>query len=305
MASHDQVAHAWAHQTGRHRKGFNMFYEGETIFSYGYHFPIAKITTAPNGERVVLFTTEEHSVSTAKHKTIVRRAINSNSHPNVLNIPLRVSQYAYRELPIEECRKLLLDQLPALSLKWKRARSNKGMYAAEIRGIIDTANRINELWLLGQPTERLPDDIATISAEYEKRLVEERKAKDLKDREDIRKWVSGEDVRPPHTRIPYVRVKDIRVSLGFGGDQGQRIDRMVETSWGIKVPLREALPVFRLAKLVQRCGSDWVPTKTHKVGGWTLDRIGADGTVRAGCHAIPFKVQLEAAKLAGIVKEAA
>lgn len=300
MASHDQVAHAWAHQTGRHRKGFNIFYEGDTIYSYGYHFPIARHVTTPSGARVVLFTTETHSVSTAKHKTIVRRAIGYDRE-DVIELPLKVSQYSYREVPIEECRKELLDELPALSLKWKRARSNKEWYAQRIREIIETVNRINDLWLLEQPTVVVPEDFATISAEYEKRLAEERKVRDATDREAIRKWVSGEDVSPPHTRIPYVRVKDVRVSLDFMGDQGERIDRMVETSWGIKVPLREALPVFRLARLVQRCGSEWKPSKVHKVGGWTLDRITADGTVRAGCHAIPFKVQLEAAKLAGLV----
>lgn len=299
MATHDQVAHAWAHQTGRHRKGFNMFYDGETIYSYGYHFPIAKHVTAPNGERVVLFTTDGHSISTAKHKTIVRRAIGYN-RTDVLEVPLRVSQYSYRDIPMEDVRDLLIDKLPDLALKWRRARSNKLWYAATMQETITTINRVNDLWMLGHEPLQMPEDIAEYSAEYERQREEARKEQDRKDREAIRKWVAGEDIRPPHTRIPYVRVKDVRATLGFMGDQGERIDRVVETSWGIKVPLREALPVFRLAKLIQKCGKDWHPKKEHQVGGWRLDRITADGTVRAGCHAIPLRAQLEAAKLAGL-----
>lgn len=73
MANHNQVAHAWAHQTGKHRRGFNMFYEGEVIYSYGHHFPIARLVEV-EGRRTVLITTRSYSVSTAKHKTYTWRA---------------------------------------------------------------------------------------------------------------------------------------------------------------------------------------------------------------------------------------
>lgn len=75
--THRDVAINWMAQTGKAWHGFNMFYEQDEgiIYSYGRHFPIARHTRTDQGEAIVLFTTAEWSVSTAKHKTIVQRAI--------------------------------------------------------------------------------------------------------------------------------------------------------------------------------------------------------------------------------------
>lgn len=73
MPNHYEVARNWARQTGECQKGFNVFYDGDTIFSYGYHFPVARIVDHPK-ERHVLFTSERRSVTTEKHKTIVWQA---------------------------------------------------------------------------------------------------------------------------------------------------------------------------------------------------------------------------------------
>ena len=86
--THDEVAHAWANQTHESMRGCNVYFEGDTIFSYGAHFPIARIVTVPHSSatsqgirppslryQAILFTIEDYSVSTSKHKTIVRRAI--------------------------------------------------------------------------------------------------------------------------------------------------------------------------------------------------------------------------------------
>jgi hypothetical protein len=52
--------------------GSHMFIEGDTIYSYGYHFPIAKRFDAGR----FIFTTSGYSVSTSIHKGHVRRALN-------------------------------------------------------------------------------------------------------------------------------------------------------------------------------------------------------------------------------------
>ena len=75
MATHDDVAHNWAHGTGRKQNGHNMFYKGDAIYSYGSHFCIARFVRTCSGERVVLFNASTYSVSTSKHQTIVARAI--------------------------------------------------------------------------------------------------------------------------------------------------------------------------------------------------------------------------------------
>ena len=68
MKTNQEVADAWA--MGYSAKSGNMFTDGETIYSYGYHFPIAKRV---NGH--VLFNRTYYSATTSKHQSHVRRAI--------------------------------------------------------------------------------------------------------------------------------------------------------------------------------------------------------------------------------------
>ena len=54
-----EIPHLWAHRTqdeARNRQG-NLYFTGDTIYSYGSHFPIARHVTNDAGERAVLFTT--------------------------------------------------------------------------------------------------------------------------------------------------------------------------------------------------------------------------------------------------------
>lgn len=73
-----QLAHVWAQQEqehGRSPKG-QMYFHGETIFSYGEHFPIARFTEATlDGQRVVLFNSEKYGPTTSTHKDCVAGAL--------------------------------------------------------------------------------------------------------------------------------------------------------------------------------------------------------------------------------------
>ena len=71
MKTNQEVADAWA--MGYSAKSGTMFTDGETIYSYGYHFPIAKRV---NG--YVLFNHTRYSATTSKHQCHVRRAMRGN-----------------------------------------------------------------------------------------------------------------------------------------------------------------------------------------------------------------------------------
>jgi hypothetical protein len=64
-----QVAGAFAR--GEKGKSNNMFINGDKIYSYGYHFTIAK--RLPNND--FLFNSKKYSPTTAKHKNLVKRAL--------------------------------------------------------------------------------------------------------------------------------------------------------------------------------------------------------------------------------------
>ena len=53
--------------------GSHFFIKGNTIYSYGFHFPIA--VKLKDG---FLFNCDRYSITTAKHKGLVKRAIGSN-----------------------------------------------------------------------------------------------------------------------------------------------------------------------------------------------------------------------------------
>ena len=72
-----EIPHLWAHQTqadARNPQG-NLYFEGDTIYSYGAHFPIARHVTNKRGRKAVLLTTRTYSSMTAGHVSQVRGAI--------------------------------------------------------------------------------------------------------------------------------------------------------------------------------------------------------------------------------------
>lgn len=75
FANHSEVCHAYAlyltgERTNDKGKGARIFYEGNTIYSYGYHFPVA----CKVGDKV-FYTKREYSISTSKHKGYIWSAI--------------------------------------------------------------------------------------------------------------------------------------------------------------------------------------------------------------------------------------
>lgn len=74
MAQNSQIAHEWANQSKPHGRGSSFFYAGPTIYSYGEHFPVARLHTV--GKRpVCLVTCRDYSQSTSAHKNLAKRAI--------------------------------------------------------------------------------------------------------------------------------------------------------------------------------------------------------------------------------------
>lgn len=70
-----QVAHLWANRSRPAATGSHFYFTGDVIYSYGPHFPIARLIRNPNtGLNCVLFTTRAYSNTTARHKSITRAA---------------------------------------------------------------------------------------------------------------------------------------------------------------------------------------------------------------------------------------
>lgn len=76
--NNSQLAHNFANKVKPTGKGSNMFYNNDTIYSYGYHFPIAKFVKDANENEVIMVNVRSYSNSTSKHQQHLRSAIPSN-----------------------------------------------------------------------------------------------------------------------------------------------------------------------------------------------------------------------------------
>lgn len=70
------IAHAWANKTQESARNStnNFYFDGDTIYSYGSHFAIAKHMIGTEGVHGVLFTNRSYSNTTSKHVIVTRQA---------------------------------------------------------------------------------------------------------------------------------------------------------------------------------------------------------------------------------------
>jgi len=97
----------------------HLYIEGDTIYSYGSHFPIAQRIVL-GGETAYLFTTGGYSTTTARHKSLVRHAIRHNVviEARQLNRPLDLDWFRF-EIAGKEIR------IRTAQAKLAKARTNK------------------------------------------------------------------------------------------------------------------------------------------------------------------------------------
>jgi hypothetical protein len=133
--SNSDLAHNFAHGATSGASA-NMFIEGEVIYSYGHHFPIAKRLN--NGKYI--FTSDEYSISTSRHKSEVWSCIHGSIEWDAPKCDLtQVIQFQAEKL-FDALRKVA------------RSRSRFSEYIDQIRYNIKVAIRASEaLGLSMQP----------------------------------------------------------------------------------------------------------------------------------------------------------
>lgn len=77
--NNSMVAHLWANEKKESARGSNLFFEGRSIYSYGYHFEVGRIVRNKCSEKAYLLNDKYYSSSTCKHQRCVRSAIPTGS----------------------------------------------------------------------------------------------------------------------------------------------------------------------------------------------------------------------------------
>lgn len=267
--NNNEVAHLWANKSRERASGSHFYFDGDTIYSYGGHFPIAR-----HYKGFVLFTSKSHSVTTAKHKGIVSGACH--------HLP-RFTVESVMDNPNGKDVRNYADDIKFLTDKAAKAR-NPDSAIQILESSVAEANLFCETFGFKTRFE-MPsnwDDLkakAKASAERERKVKALRQAKlEAEAAETIQKWLAGELVNVPHfIGTVYLRKHPL---------SNFENDGIMETSKGARVPLSEAEKAFRFAVAMRARG--WHRNgDTFAVGSYQLDAVNEQGVV-AGCHRIAW-----------------
>lgn len=255
------IAHMWANQLqDSARNSGNFYYNGNTIYSYGSHFPIAKHIVNDKGEKATLFTERTYSVTTSSHLSVVRQAVR---HLNVI--------YCYNpESSHEQNFNSWLSSAEHSAAKLMKAKKPE-LYLSELSTIADKVSKYAAFFSLAIP-EKLKVALSIGNkqqyAEYQDKKEALEKAEKVqaqkelakKHKKELTKWLKGEGYRLyTHNGFDYLRVMDGRI----------------ETSQAIKIPMEVGKRVWQSIK-------DNTLTVGSKILDYTVDYV--NGTIKVGCH---------------------
>jgi len=301
VVSSGEVPHLWYHKTqdsARTSNG-NLYFEGDTIYSYGSHFPIARHVS--NGKQdAVLFTTRTYSVTTSGHCSAVRSAIPSNAV--IFHVPeLSYIGQDYKNSEANEHKTNVADYVKRIETavvtsararsSWRKENSQKD--AVNLLAEVKAYGKFFRLKLPKLPTVPALDSKEMAAIRQRETKTAARKAEETRlakieqakrEAELAERWRNGENVGYLYNLPVMLRIRT------FGADESvQHPVAVVETSRGAQVPVSHALRGLFFVRQVVKSGVEYVRNgHTLHLGHYAIDRIDADGTLHAGCHVISF-----------------
>lgn len=91
------TAYAYANQTSEAGQSSNLFFIGDTAYSYGGHYEIAKRVKTPNGKPLYFVNSNGYSNTTAKHTNEIVRQLDREC---ALFVPFPRNRFTLQELPL-------------------------------------------------------------------------------------------------------------------------------------------------------------------------------------------------------------
>lgn len=259
-----EVCHIFAQRVQTSGRAGNVFFKGNVIYSYGYHYELARFFQNAKNETAILINDRGYSSTTGKHISYVTSATNQ-----------------YKQFFVTETNgKDVLDELESLAKKLVKARKpeiyiNSAKYL--FRKYTEYCNFVGKKHELHNLISKVYNVFNTLEIneylekkEKELKKIEQRKIREEKKqfKQDLEKFFNYE--------------KDYLIDK-FNHESFVRLSKngeKVETSKGVKVDAKEAKKLYQLIK----AGKD---IKGYKIDYYTV--IGLNGTLKIGCHNINVK----------------
>ncbi len=304
----DELAHVWAHQKAPYgrAKSTNMYFEGPTIYSYGSHFPMARLLLDPKTKkpRAVLVTTRTYSNTTSKHQGDVRSAVSHLPQFHVHDVTQTkhaVNLNYYRR------------EIARLVETVEKGKSQTRWHLRSLDNEIREANRYAEFFKLAtrfaypEGFDRAAQE-AKADAEEEKARVRAEKREE-RDRErnaaalakaqaeyeakkaeyepKLAAWLAGEGDRFPP--LPIALGTSWYVQDEMRRQQGVRMrvrNSRIETSLGAVFNIEAAKPLLALCRRPAAGVASFPDVEVDGYSGVTIDYD--KKTVKVGCHTVTF-----------------
>lgn len=278
-----EVAHLWAHKARESARGSHFFFNGDTIYSYGAHFPIARHVKNKQGQPAILFTTLRRSQSTARHVSYTRSAIQPGVPVFYVLDPERRPGELEGVISQKEGKENLLSYTEdAVNYVQESRKPRKqahvkarliGYAQDELRKAQEFADFFGLDYTAPADALKLADEWQVeIEAEHKRQALKAKRgaAKALREaREKIAAFIAGENVTLPFIKQTYARIE---------GDG-------LATSKGARVPLEHVKRVWPVVKrTIDKGGEFHANGKALHVGNYQIQEIKSDGTLIAGCH---------------------
>jgi hypothetical protein len=258
--SNSELAHNYANQSQNSGRSSSMFFEGSTIYSYGYHFPICKITTNQQGKEALLFTNRSYSNTTAKHISIVSSA--TRQYDKIFcNNPKGTHEENFKAwLNISEtiAKGLINARKPEKYLLEIAYNKTQAEIYSKFFGI-DIPENLQNVFNISNKQEYLSLYEKQIDFEKQeaKRQLREQRAKF---KEQFKKWINDETDRLyTNYKYDFLRVKDDRI----------------ETTQAVQIPIEIAKRLYLSIKNGSLSVGD-------KILNYSIDKVGQE--IKIGCH---------------------
>lgn len=254
--SNSEIMHVFAQRTQREARtaNSNVFFYGNKIYSYGYHYLLGEFLD----DNTILINDKGYSVSTSKHINYLRQA---------------VSQYK-RFYTTETDEKYLIDKLNNELQKLTKAKKPE-IYINSINYLFKKYTEFQEFRKL--PINKEISKIYKtanngINLEAYKKIVQKKEAKEK--REKLKKFKAVYN--------DFKNYETNRIYKGLTGFDYLRISKdkqYIETSQQIQIDIIEAQKIARAIKL----GLNIVGQRLKY---YTINKFDKNGLI-AGCHNIP------------------
>ncbi len=271
--SNYDVAHRWMSGQGVRCQGSNMFFEGDVIYSYGYHFVIARKW---NG--VILWNDDTYSNSTSKHQGYVRSAAwGKLVDCAVLKDGVDPASNRFYEENMKMWAEKIQDIIES---KLSKARKPE-KYFNEILTIVDKAERLCEVLDRKLPKElkayrdnTLSRDelVKKVQEDAKKRAAAAERKRKKAEKEAIERFLEGK-TRYANTKYQICRLNTEK--------------NRFETSLGVEIPFEIGRRFYEQLKAgVVKVGD--------KLLYYTVRHIGKE--IEIGCHTFERKYLMEYGK---------